>query len=134
MTISGKIREEHLDSVEFFALVFLNSELLALIVIFIAVVFSLNSLSSFSSLPLLWVLCRTHWDHYTLVKARCSFHNERAGTKHTQHLSPNILEHPSLFSLLVHRPPPFLCLLLPALYSFSFSLCLGKELGLKRAK
>lgn len=70
-----KIMEENLDGVEFFAFIFLHSELLALVVVFVAVVFSLNSLSSFSSLPLLWVLCLTQWDHYALIKTGCSFYN-----------------------------------------------------------
>lgn len=73
-----KGRKKNLDSVEFFALIFLYSELLALIVVFISIVFSLDALSSFSPFPLLWVLCIRHWDHYTSAKANCSFNNDRA--------------------------------------------------------
>lgn len=68
-------KKKNLDSVEFFALIFLYSEFLALIIVFISVVFSLDALSSFSSLPLLWVLCITHWDHDTSKKASGSFHD-----------------------------------------------------------
>lgn len=68
-------KKKNLDGVEFFALIFLYSELLALIVVLISVVFSLDALSSLPSLPLLWVLCITHWDHDTSERASGSFHD-----------------------------------------------------------
>lgn len=72
--------------------------------------------------------------HMILTRASGVKSNADDRRLHTHHLSPDVLEHPSLLPLFIHHPPLLLRLLGSSFQSLSFSLFFWQKFWLKRKK